>query len=123
MKIQTPTEFQTYNDGICVIYTVVNKAEAGNMPQKGLQVKFDRVPFERRKLGLTRFYQAMQADVKVEDVIRVPRNRQIQTNDICSKDGRRYRISLAQEVKDTLPPSTDLTLIRLEAEYDTYPVL
>lgn len=118
MKIKTPTEFQTFNDGICRIYRVENIAEPGKMPKDGLKVRYDRIPFERKKVGLARFYQAMQADVLVTDLIRIPKRTDIGTNDVCVIEGEQYQIKQAQSVLDSMPPSMDLTLERLEAEYD-----
>lgn len=122
MKINTPTPFQTFNDGICAVYRVENVAGAGEKPKKGLCEKYGRVPFERRKVGLTRFYQAKQADVRITDVIRIPRQMGIGTNDVCLIGGMQYRVQQAQLVPDTLPQSVDLTLERLEAAYDIKPV-
>lgn len=119
MKIQTPIEFQTFNDGVCTVYSVGNIAALGNRPKDGLTVKLRRVPYERRKLGVTRYYTAKQAGVKVDDVIRIPRNTSVSSQDVCAlEDGAQYQVRQVQHIGDTLPPSTDLTLQRLEAVYD-----
>lgn len=123
MKIKTPVEFQTYNDGFCAVYGVENIAEQGAKPVKGLREKFPRIPFERLKVGLTRYYEAMQADVRVQELVRIPRQRLIHTNDVCVISGNQYRIVQVQDVPDTLPPSTDLSLERVEVDYDIRAVL
>ena len=122
MKIKTPLEFQTFNDGVCSINCVKNVAEPGDKPREGLETKYGRIPFERRKVGLQRFYQAMQADVQITDLIRIPYQMNISTNDVCVIKDRQYLIKQVQAIKDTLPASTDLTLERLEVDYDTNPV-
>ncbi len=119
MKIRTPLEFQTFNDGVCSVYRVKNIAEPGNKPKEGLEIKYGRIPFERRTIGLQRFYQAMQADVQISDLIRIPYQMNISTNDVCVIDRKQYRIKQVQAIKDTLPVATDLTLERLEVAYDT----
>ncbi|MBP3701700.1 MAG: hypothetical protein J6I64_07405 [Lachnospiraceae bacterium] len=118
MKIKTPVDFQTFTDGICKIYQVVNAAEAGDRPKDGLRVMYERVPYERRTVGVTRFYQAAQADVKIEALIRIPYQPRIGTNHICEINGLQYRIRQAQEIKETMPQATDLSLERLEVAYD-----
>ena len=117
-----PTSFKTFNDGVCAVYRVENVAGAGEKPKKGLREKYGRIPFERRKVGLMRFYQAKQADVKITDVIRIPRQMGISTNDVCLIGDAQYQVRQAQLVPDTLPQSVDLTLERLEAAYDAKPV-
>lgn len=119
MKIKKPLEFQTFNDGVCSISRVKNIAEPGDKPKEGLETKYSRIPFESRAIGIQRFYQAMQADVKISDLIRIPYKMNISTNDICVIGEKQYRIKLVQAIKDTLPASTDLTLERLEVAYDT----
>lgn len=119
MKIKTPLEFQTFNDGVCSISRVKNVAEPGNKPKEGLEAKYGRIPFERRTIGLQRFYQAMQADVQITDLIRIPYQMNISTNDVCVIEGKQYRIKQVQAIKDTLPAAADLTLERLEVAYDT----
>lgn len=118
MKIKAPVEFQTFNDGVCKIYQVENVAEPGDRPKDGLKVLYKRVPFERRKVGVTRFFQAAQADMKIEALIRIPYQPKIGTNHICEINGLQYRICQVQEVKETMPRATDLSLERLEVAYD-----
>ena len=118
MQIKTSIEFQTFNDGVCAIYEIGNIAEAGNKPKEGLKTKISRAPYERRKVGITRFYTAKQANVKVEDVLRIPYNDQISTQDVCMIGEIQFAIKQVQHIYDTMPKSTDLTLQRLEDVYD-----
>jgi hypothetical protein len=118
MQIKTPVQFQTFNDGICRICRLENTAEPGLKPVKELVTKHDRVPYEKRKVGVTRFYTAMQENVEIEALLRVPGQFAISTQDYCIIDGRQYGIHQVQEVPDTMPPSCDLSLKKTEAEYD-----
>ncbi|MCI8506899.1 MAG: hypothetical protein HFI67_12025 [Lachnospiraceae bacterium] len=118
MKIRTPTEFQTFNDGICRIFSVENIAASGDLPKEGRKEKFGRVPYERRTVGCQRFYAAKQAAVKVEELIRIPQTGKISTQDLCMIEGRLYRIRQVQQIMDTMPEATDLSLERLEEEYE-----
>ena len=118
MQIKTPIEFQTFNDGICAVYAVENRAEQGNKPKDSLAVKFPRIPYERQKVGIKRFYSAKQANVKVEDVLRIPYSNKVSTQDVCIIEGVQFHIQQVQHNYDTMPKSTDLTLQRVEAIYD-----
>jgi hypothetical protein len=118
MQIKMMVPFQTYNDGICKLCRLDNVAAPGLMPKKALTVIHERVPFERRKVGVTRFYDAMQENVEITAVIRVPDHFDVSTQDYCILDGKQYGIHQVQEVNDTMPPSRDLSLKKTEAEYD-----
>lgn len=118
MKIHTTIEFQTFNDGICTICSVENAARAGDRPKEQLKEKLRNVPYENRKTGVTRFYAAKQAGVKIEGVIRIPYHIGVSSQDICLINGIQYRIQQLQHNKDTMPMATDLTLQKLEADYD-----
>jgi hypothetical protein len=83
-----------------------------------LAVKYSRVPYERRKVGITRFYTALQDNIEVDAVIRVPEQFEVSTQDYCIIGGNQYGIHQVQEVSDTMPPSRDLTLKKTEVEYD-----
>ena len=118
MKIKTPIEFQTFNDGVCVICSVENAADPGNRPKEALKEKFRQVPYENRKTGVTRYYAAKQAGVKIAGVIRIPYLITVSSQDVCVIDGISYRIQQVQHIRDTMPASSDLTLQKLEADYD-----
>lgn len=118
MKIKTPIEFQTFNDGICGIFWLENIAGTGNKPKEIIKIKLSNVPYERRKVGVTRYYTAKQAGVKADNMLRIPYCTEVSTQDICVVNGVQNGIKQVQHNYDTLPPSTDLTLERLEADYD-----
>lgn len=119
MRIITPIAFQTYNDGICQIYRTGNISVPGRMPEKVIELKYKRVPFERRTIGVKRHYLAKQEDVQLSEVIRIPENRGISTQDICTIGDIQYEIEQIQRIRDTEPPSMDVALKRLEVNYDT----
>lgn len=118
MQIKTTVQFQTYNDGVCRIASLENIAKPGLKPEMALTVKYNRVPYERRKVGITRFYSAMQENIEVDAVLRIPEQFTVSTQDYCIIDGKQYGIHQVQDISDTLPPSRDLTLKKTEVEYD-----
>ena len=95
-----------------------NAADPGNRPKEALKEKFRQVPYENRKTGVTRYYAAKQAGVKIAGVIRIPYLISVSSQDVCVIDGISYRIQQVQHIRDTMPASSDLTLQKLEADYD-----
>ena len=114
---------EVYNDGVVTIYDVRDEAVNGFMPAPVYQVKA-ALAYQERKLGIKRYYDARQNQVRVERVIRVPKPSgvfqpegdapepmRITSQDAArTEDGKLYRIDLVQSVPDVYPPSLDLTL-------------
>ena len=117
MKTQK-AEFLSFNDGITDVFSVDNIAPPGNKPKKGLIAKFSGLRFEYKTIGVKRAYTAMQADVKLSELIQVPMHREISTQDVATINGRQYEIVQAQHFPDTNPASSVLSLSRLEVNYD-----
>ena len=103
---------QSFNDGVVVISSVTDDAEPGDMPVPELTEKIT-LNYEERKLGISRYYNAMQNQIKVQRVIRVPDSgTEITSQDVAeTEDGKKYRIDLIQSVRDVFPPCLDITLV------------
>ena len=98
------------------MYTVTDSARPGYQPVEQLTEKI-KLRYEEQRLGIQRYYDAMQNQIQVERVIRVPRAGQITSQDVAeTEDGRRYRIDLVQTVDGVWPPSQDLTLVKYQQE-------
>ena len=107
---------QSYNDGVVTVYAVTDSAQPGYQPVEQLTEKI-KLRYEEQRLGLQRYYDAMQNQIQVERVIRVPRAGQVTSQDVAeTEDGRRYRIDLVQTVDGVWPPSQDLTLAKYQQE-------
>ena len=107
---------QSYNDGVVTVYAVTDSAQPGYQPVEQLTEKI-KLRYEEQRLGIQRYYNAMQNQIQVERVIRVPRAEQITSQDVAeTEDGRRYRIDLVQTVDGVWPPSQDLTLVKYQQE-------
>ncbi len=103
---------QTYNSGVVTVYSVTDSARPGYQPVEQLTKKIT-LRYEEQRLGIQRYYDAMQNQIQVERVIRVQRAGQITNQDVAeTEDGRRYRIDLVQSVDNVWPPSLDLTLAK-----------
>ena len=107
---------QGYNSGGVTVYAVTDSARPGYQPVEQLTEKI-KLRYEEQRLGIQRYYNAMQNQIQVERVIRVPRAEQITSQDVAeTEDGRRYRIDLVQTVDGVWPPSQDLTLVKYQQE-------
>lgn len=102
---------QAFNDGVVRIYTIAALTPDGGVPKAELQERL-RLPYQERKLGIRRYYEAKQNQIQAERVLRIPApGEDITSQDAArTEDGRLYRIDLVQRSTDTYPPTLDLTL-------------
>lgn len=113
---------QSYSDGILTVYSVTDVAAPGYMPDEALTEKIT-LRYAEQRLGIQRYYAAMQNQISIERVVRVPHTGKITTQDIVkTEDGTEYRIDLIQLVTNVYPRADDLTLTRVtrtaEVQYD-----
>lgn len=105
---------QTFNDGIIKIYKVTDTADNGKKPVEKLTLK-NTLRFRERTVGITRYYSAMQANKKVDRVIRCQKVQTISTLDRAEIGGIYYDITQIQYPEDIEPPCMDLTLSLIKA--------
>lgn len=107
-----------FDDGQVEIYKPTNTASAGNVPKWRMDY-LSAYWYEERALGVTRFAAALKTDVKLEMLIRIWRDKSIDTSQICKIDGVQYRIFQIQHVfnEDGLEV-TDLSLEKVGDLYD-----
>lgn len=109
---------QTYNDGVVVICEVKDVAEPGYAPKEEL-VPLYRMPYAERQMGVQRYYAAQQNQIQIERVVRIMRGIDVDSQNVAvTEDGHQYRIDLVQAVMDVYPPSLDLTLAKIDHEYE-----
>ena len=118
-----PTEnqiTQCFDDGVVTVYAVTDAAAPGYQPKPQLvQPPKAVLRYEEQRLGIQRYYDALQNQIQVERVIRTPRHGQITNQDVAvTEDGRQYRIDLVQTVANVYPPSQDLTLAKITQAFD-----
>lgn len=110
---------QTFNDGVLTVYSVGNIASAGNKPKNGLTSKLIGLRYEERVVGMSRYWTALQAQAKVNQMLRVPRINSVSIQDIVIPiDGKQYKIVQIQYIQDVEPACMDLSLERVTADYD-----
>lgn len=102
-----------------VLYSLQNTAAKGLMPKEQL-VKTGEEYYGSRVIGYNRQYAALGADQKIDELVRIWRNNQVRANHYAVlEDGLQYRINFVQHLLDDDGLEvTDLTLVRLEENYD-----
>lgn len=109
---------QPYPDGVVTVCRVEDVAKPGFQPVKRLVPK-ERLLYQERSLGLSRYYAGRQNQVEIQRVIRTPYRPEVSSQDVAvTQDGRQYRIDLVQRVQDVYPPSMDLTLAKVEQRWE-----
>ena len=101
------------------IYTLEDISEPGKMPVQKL-VFLKQEFYEERHVGVNRKYAAMGANSQIDALMRIWQDREIEKGYyVILPDGKQYRVDDIRHVddEDNLPVS-DLTLIRLENNYD-----
>lgn len=107
------------DDGVCRIYTVTDSAENGEMPNPTLHEYGDyEWAFEDRMISYSRQYAAMGVDQQIDRIIRIWRT-PVRIGDVVVIGDEQYRIDNVQPtLDDDSLKVVDLTLRRLEANYD-----
>ena len=109
---------QPFNSGIVKIYAVANIAAPGYAPKMALREKVT-LRYEEMRLGINRYYQAMQNNIQIERVIRCPRWGDVTNQDVAiTEDGKQYRIDLIQSVDDVYPACIDVSLTKIEQVFE-----
>lgn len=74
---------------------------------------FVTLDFGEERVGVTRYYQALNADVHIVRVIHIPQRRDVEANFLAEIGGDRFIIKEAQHKNDTLPRTTVLALAEM----------
>lgn len=109
--------FQTFNDGIAEIFLLKDFSAPGFKPELR-PVLFKKFHFTYKTIGVKRAYEAMQSHVRLDELISIPADRSISTQNICRINGIAYEIKQIQHKTDTRPATTLLSLTRTECSYE-----
>lgn len=100
-------KFEEFNDGLAEIF---KENEDGK-----LEKKFDNgFRFGEENVSIQRHYAAKVSDEKVDKVIHIQKQKGIAAHDVVVIEEEQFDIEKADQIKDTLPPITKLSLTRLE---------
>lgn len=103
MKIKTPIEFLTFNDGIVDIY----ETDEDDVIIRNTVKKFK---YGNRTVGVKRYYAARQNDINIDLVIHIHLDLNIVTNLAAVINKTRYKIIQVQQIVDSNPPVSILSL-------------
>lgn len=107
---------QPFNSGIVNIFETYNAAPTGYQPDLKLRAKIS-LRYDERKVGVARFYTAMQNQIQIDRLIRVQNGAPITNQDVAiTEDGQLYRIEQIQTVSNVYPRSIDLSLRKIEED-------
>ncbi len=107
------------HDGAVSIYRIGDPSQNGDMPAKTLTL-LGTLHYHRRTIGIQRAYLALQSNAKIDLLLRCPYREEVKAKDIAvpTLDGKQYKIMMVQVPEDIKPTMMDLTLERLETDYD-----
>ena len=113
MKPKNRLKNQTFNDGLLQILYQKDVSQPGEYESRQTVTRYTGLPYEERRVGITRFYQGKQAGVEIDRVIRCPRRDDVYVQDVILdvSSNTHYTIEQVQVVIDLDPPSMDLSLI------------
>lgn len=105
------------DDGILTFYRLQNIAVPGRMPVEKL-VDAGNSYYSRRTVGVTRYYAAAGANRNFDTLVRCHNTPALPdgVQYVILEDGKQYRIDATQEIVEQ--DALDLSLVRLEANYD-----
>lgn len=106
----------TFNDGIAEIRKPGSFLNRESVPKNCVKVNF-----EYRTVGFNRYFEGLQNQIEISKMILIPRGAPVMPQDVVTLtgDAGRYIIRQAQEKRDTLPPSVQLSLQRITVNCDT----
>ena len=105
--------------GILKLYSLSNVAAAGFMPTEKL-VEQCSAYYSERTVGVTRLYAALGANRRIDMLVRVWNVDELPDDALycIPEDGKQYRVDAVQRLPEL--GALELTLVRLEANYDVY---
>jgi hypothetical protein len=108
----------TFDDGILKIYTLENTAEPGRMPDEKLVLASEHY-FGYETVYDRRYYTALQANVKIENLVHIMQDREILALQIVVDEaGRQFRIAQLQHGRNK--DGTEVTWLSLERLVESY---
>lgn len=103
MKIKTPIEFLTFNDGIVTIFETDEDDEI-------MMNTLTEHRFGNRVIGIKRYFAARTNDIELNKVIHIHKNLSITPAMAAVIGNTRYNIVQVQQLSETNPPVTVLSL-------------
>lgn len=103
MKIKTPIEFLTFNDGVLNLFETNDEDEI-------LNSTLTEHRYGNRTIGVTRYFAARTNDIELSKVIHIHKNLSVTPAMAAVIRDTRYNIVQVQHLNETNPPVTVLSL-------------
>lgn len=104
---------QSYDDGILAIMQADLQDDVDPLKEQKevLKVIFTKLYYDERTVGISRYYQGRQSDVKIERLVRCQKQKNVSTTHYAvTEDGEQYYIRQIQYPVGVEPLSMDLSL-------------
>lgn len=101
-RAQNKVAFEPFLDGLCDLWQL-NENRTPVVLQRGIR-------FQNRVVGFKRNFTAEQAGRTVQKLIRIPQNANVKRGTFVVIGQEQYTVLQAQDIPDTIPKCTDLTL-------------
>lgn len=101
------TKFEEFNDGMAGIF---KEDEEGKL-KRAFPADFR---FGEENVSIQRHYAAKVSDEEVDKVIHIQKQKGIAAHDVVVIGEDQFDIEKVDQLKDTLPPITKLSLVKLE---------
>lgn len=101
-RTQNKVSFEPFLDGLCDLWQL-NENRTPVVLQRGIR-------FQNRVVGFKRNFTAEQAGRTVQKLIRIPQNANVKRGTFVVIGQEQYAVLQAQDIPDTIPKCTDLTL-------------
>lgn len=101
-KTSDRTKFEAFLDGQCDLWQL-DESRTPVLLQGGIR-------FQNRVVGFKRNFAADQAGRTVQKLIRIPQNPNVRKGTFVVIGQEQYTVLQAQDIPDTIPKCTDLTL-------------
>ena len=107
----TPNQerIQTYNDGVAILLKCNDLGDPGDAPDL-VYTEAGKLCYESRTVGVSRYYQAMQNNIRADLLLRLPRRDQVTIHDRIRIGETDYTIRQIQYPAEVRPRSMDLTV-------------
>ena len=105
---------QPFNSGIVKIHKTINQSKPGYKAVEALKDNPVTLRYDEQRTGITRYYAAKQANIRIVRVLRCPKVPGIDTQDVAvTEDGTQYRIEQIQTVDGVYPACVDISLSKV----------
>lgn len=100
-------KFENFNDGLAGIF---RENDDGKLER----VFADDFRFGEENVSITRHYAAKMSDERIDKVIHIPKRTGIMAHDTVVIAEEQFDVEKVDQINNTLPPITKLSLIMLE---------